>query len=194
MIRININLYPSNGYVFKLPDGTTLRSSKGWNDLITRVKVYRKINNLPRGNPEVEVHDQACQNNSSLCSEQNPTVPVPRVMGGARSLKGKALQWLAETRRRKKELRFVTPEEAKQRAAICAKCPANQEISGGCSSCKRALSESREDILSRRFLDSRLSGCDKIGWDTAVATHLDDPRVNDSNLPANCWHKITPVA
>jgi len=190
MIRINVNLYPSNGFVFKLPDGTLLRSSKGWNDLITRVKVYRKVNNLERGDPEKEIHEQACQNNPSLCSEQNPPPPVPIAGGNHRSLKGKMLQWLAETRRRKKELRFVSPEEAKQRAHICAKCQFNVEASGGCSSCRRALSELRDDILPRRVLDSRLNSCDRLGFDTSVAAHLDEPRVNNPDLPSFCWMKI----
>jgi len=190
MIRINVNLYPSNGFVYKNPDGTLLRSSKGWNDLITRVKVYRKVNNLERGDPEKEIHQQACENNPSLCSEQNPTPPVPIVGGGRKSLKGKALAWQMETRRHKKQLAFVTPEEAKRRADICAKCPHNVDVSGGCGTCRRAFSEAREDILSRRVIDSRLNACDRLGLDTAVAVHLDEPRVNDPDLPAVCWKKI----
>lgn len=189
MKRINVNLYPANGFVFTLPDGTRLRSSKGWSDLIVRIKVYRKVNHLPKGDPLAEVNEQACQGNPSLCSEQDPPRPVPIVGGGRKSLKGKALAWQMETRRHKKQLVFVSPEEAKQRADICAKCPFNVDVSGGCGSCRRALSEAREDILSRRVIDHRLNACDKLGIDTVIATHLDEPRVNNPELPAHCWKK-----
>lgn len=189
MRRININLYPHNGYFFKNPDGTLLRSSKGWNDLIVRIKVYRKVNNLPKGDPLAEVNEQACQNNPSLCSEQDPPPPVPIVGGNRRSLKGKALGWQMETRRHKKQLVFVSPEEAKKRADICAKCIANVDVTGGCGTCRRAFAEAREDILSRRVIDSRLNACDKLGVDTAIASHLDEPRVNNPDLPAHCWKK-----
>lgn len=185
MIRINVNLYPKDGYLFKEKDGALIRSAKGWNDIIVRVKDYRRRNNLPAGDAETEVHAQACANNPTFCAETNYT-PVPT---SGRSLKGFVLRWLAELRKNKDKIKYVSADEAKERAAICATCPFNRAIPEGCSPCKQAIRESRKELLSKRVVNHSLNACDKLGTDLPTAVHLDEQRIEGDDLPAHCWRK-----
>jgi hypothetical protein len=181
--RINVNMFPKSGYKFKAADGVLFTGSS-WRDVIARVTDYRKRNNLPMGNVENEVHEYACLNNPEYCSEETlAQKEATRVV----SLKGRVLSWLARTV--KGPLKFVSQEEAKSRADICAGCPRNTAFSDGCSSCRAAVREYRKQILGGRQVDARVNGCAILGEDLPVSSHLDETRVNDSELPANCWRK-----
>lgn len=189
MMRVNTNLYPRDGYVFKDKDGSMHRSTKGWTDLIVRVKDYRRRNNLPPGEVENEVHAQGCQNNPSLCYDTSHAL-TPVKNPPQRTLKSSVLQWLADVRRRKPELRFVPADVAASRASVCASCPVNKPLpSGGCSSCKMAIEEIRADLLRGKRIDTRLHTCERLGVDNAVLAHLDHPTTEDPNLPDHCWFK-----
>lgn len=188
MNRINVNLYPKDGHFFKDRDGS-LHRGKDWPEVIVRVREYRKRNKMPAGDPEQEIHDQACTRNAHLCHDENPEVIKMEVR--RTSMKGRVLKWLAGIRKSKsvRELQFVPEEEAKQRADICAACPVHTAYPAGCGSCKLAVRESRKEILGRRNADERLNGCNVLGEDLGSSVHLDQVRVNDSELPAECWRK-----
>jgi hypothetical protein len=186
MLRINVNLYPKDGYFFKDQDHTTLRGAN-WSEVVRKVVEYRKRAGLPPGKPAEEVMAQACQRNPSYCHETNRVVPPPRV-----TAKALALQWLfGISKTPKAELEFVTPDEAKSRAGICATCPKNSSLGvSACSSCKQAFSEYRKNILGdSRIRDGRLGGCAVLGADLTTATHLDEVRIDNGDLPQNCWRK-----
>lgn len=189
MWRIKTNLFPKDGYVFKNPDGALIRSSKGWKDLIVRVKDYRRINNIPLGDVENEVHDYVCKNHMSDCYDSSQVVThVPEPP--QRTLKSSVLQWLADVRRRKPELQFVPAELAAARANVCASCQFNKPLpSGGCSSCKAAIGEIRAQVLANKKVDQRLHTCERLGVDNAVLSHLEHPTMENPNLPDHCWFK-----
>lgn len=184
--RINLNLYPKNGgHVFKESDGTTHRADT-WPGVIARVKLYRKRNNLPEGDPESEIYAQACQSNPSICSKE--TAETKRKQKEV-SLKGRLLSWLSR-KKQQKQLSFVDKDVMDRRSKTCASCPQNQALTEGCSSCRAAVAAMREELLGDRKINARLNGCVILGHDCAVAVHLDEVRVDEPDLPAHCWRKI----
>lgn len=189
MMRINVNLYPKDGYVFVEKDGTTIRSTKGWNDLIQRVALYRRLNRIPPGLPEAEVHEQACRANPSYCSQANPPPPTPT---SKHSLKAAVLKWLSNGRLMKDKVALVTPEEAARRSSICATCPFNIALKEGCAPCRAFVVEARREILPKRAIDTRVNACEKLAVDAATAAHLDTPAVDQNDLPDHCWMKRKP--
>lgn len=188
MKRINVNLYPKDGYFF-IDRDQSIHRGKDWSEVIARVKAYRKRNKIEPGDPDQEVHDQACQRNSNLCHDENPEQIKTELR--KTSMKGRVLKWLSELRklRSKRELQYVPEQEAKERAQICASCPNNTPYPAGCGSCKAAVKASREEILGPRVVDGRLNGCNVLGEDTATSAHVEQVRVNNAELPANCWRK-----
>lgn len=188
MKRVNVNLYPKGGYFFRDKDNAIIRSDKGWRDLMARVADYRRRNKYPPGDPEQEIHEQACLNNPSYCSEQTVVVPSP---GPKSSMRERILRWIVELRRRVQELRFVSDTDAQIRAEICLKCPRRQSLPTGCKSCRAAVKEARPAIIGKRKPDPRLEGfgCDAVGVDLATAVYLDGQSVEDETLPSFCWMK-----
>jgi hypothetical protein len=188
MKRIKVNLYPSSGYAFKDKDGSWHRG-KDWADVIARVTGYRKRNNMPLGDVEQDVHDYACLHNASLCHDETPQ-QVKTALKGT-SMKGRVLKWLSSLRKKRedREIQMVPEAEAVARAEICLQCPAHQAYPAGCGSCKAAVRSSREEILKPRRADARLNGCNILGEDLGTSTHIEQVRVNNSDLPANCWRK-----
>jgi hypothetical protein len=187
MKRINLNLFPKDGYIFVDKDGTRLVAAN-WRGVIARVADYRKRNNLPVGNPEQEVHEQACERNPAYCSE---ITEQQKEMTRVASLKGRVLAWLSGVLagREKQPITFLPESTVKARAEICATCPKNAAIADSCSSCRAALKAYRKNILGSRPINGRLNGCVILGEDTAVSTAVDQILSDDADLPAHCWRK-----
>jgi hypothetical protein len=188
MLKLKPNLYPSGGYVFRDSDGVKF-TGNNWNAVIRALKEYRTRNKKPPGDPVREITEQACSNQPSLCfDDQGRAAPPIQV-----SLKAKALKWLYEFHKRleSEKLAFVTTEEAASRAAICRGCPSNVSMGvSGCSSCKQSFTEFRKNILGgARVQHSGVKGCGVLGVDLITAVHLDEIRVDNPNLPVNCWRK-----
>ncbi len=185
--RINVNLYPKDGYFFKEQDKTIIRAGN-WKDVIKKVVAYRERARLPLGEPEREVIAQACSRNPSHCFDKVVVTARPPV-----TLKSKVLQWLNAMLKVKAELTYVTPQEAAVRAQVCAGCPMNQSLGvSSCNSCKQAFGEFRKQLLGgSRVRDARLGGCAILNSDLMTATHLDEIRVDNKALPAHCWRKVS---
>lgn len=184
MKRVNVNLYPKDGYFFKEKDGSVHRSTRGWGDLIGRVAAYRRRNNLPPGDPAVEVHTQACENNPGYCYEDASPIPTP-----PRTVKTAVLQWVMNLRANKSKVSFVAEPAPTNRASICASCPFNVALKEGCAPCARVISEARKEILGGRRVDGRLHACEKFGSDAATMVHIDTTTVERPDLPDHCWLK-----
>jgi hypothetical protein len=188
MQKINVNLFPKGGYIFKDRDGTTHVSVRSWRDVINRVDSYRRLNNLPIGDPEKEVLEQACQRNPGHCYEDTA---APVKSSTARStIKSAVLAWLAGIRRAKDTLTYVSPETAAKRTETCANCPFNITLKQGCAPCQTFIAEMRKSILRNRNADSRLNACEKFSRDTGVMVHLDSISEKRDDLPDHCWLKI----
>jgi len=188
--RINENLYPKNGgYLFIESDGSR-HIDNSWGNVIRRVTAYRKRAKLPPGHPEKEVQPQACDRNPNICYESEGK--MPSTIKKISSMKSRVLQWCANLARRNQngELKFVSLNETHDRVNICAACPKNTAYPDGCSSCKKAIREYRKTLVPGRPMDTvRLHGCAILGEDVGIATHLDEHRVNNPELPGHCWRK-----
>lgn len=183
MKTINPNIYPNGGYYFKDSDGARIFGDS-WKAVISRVTAYRQRRNASVGDVVAEVMAQACQRNPDLCVDSvHPSMYTKR-----QPLKSRVLTWLNRLKG-EKDRRFVEDEVMKQRAAICSKCAQNQELPGGCASCKQAMKSLREEVLGRRFTDGRLHACAILGEDLPTSVQLDSQTVEDGELPAHCWRK-----
>lgn len=188
MRRINVNLHPKSGHKFREADGTLI-IGPSWTAVINRVIQYRKVNNKPPGNPTQEVHEQACQQNPNLCVQVSPETNRKRQEV---SLKGKVLQWFARVKSVARE--FVSLDAATQRSSICVGCPNCVALPDGCASCRAALRELRKEVLGEgRPVDERVihHGCLVLGFEPGTAVHLNEPTIENAELPAHCWRKRT---
>lgn len=191
MKRINDGLYPKNGGYLFIESDQSRHVGTSWGNVLLRVVAYRKRAGLPAGNPEVEIQEQACARNPGICYESDRgSMATP--MKKTASVKSKVLKWCSILTGRKQngDLRYVSLQETHDRVNICAACPKNMAYTDGCSSCKKAIKEFRNNLASGRPLDSvRLHACSVLGEDAGIATHLDEPRVNNPELPNHCWRK-----
>lgn len=188
-MRVKVNMYPKDGYKFKCEDGTLIVGNT-WSGVIARVRLYRKRNNLPPGDPENEVHAQACERNPSLCIQDDGGV-TKRATQEA-SLKGRVMKWFADIRARKPG--FVDEHLAKARGVVCKQCPLNVGLPEGCQNCRHVLTEMRRSVLGGgKTGEAALThrGCTVLGCEPATAVWLDEPTVDNAELPAHCWRKRT---
>jgi len=184
---INPNLYPRDGFFYKESDGTKI-VGQNWHGVIIRVRNYRRRAGLSPGNPEQDVIDQACARNPVLCRNDNG---VRLEQTKKASLKSRTLKWFLDLRARiqNSPLDFSDEGTVRARADICARCPLNQEIGSGCSTCKEALAENRKEILGRKTRDGRLHSCMVLGEDNQVSVWIEQQTVENGELPGHCWRK-----
>jgi len=187
MKSLNPNIFPKGGYFFRDSDGAKIFADS-WPGVIRRVEAYRKRAGYPPGNPTDEVIAQVCARDGTVCVE---TTEAYASQLRKTSLKGRVLQYLNRLRQNKTKEppAFVDESEARRRAAVCAKCPKNTALPGGCASCKAAVTEMRKDLLGPKFIDGRLEACIILGEDLPVSSHLDQQTVIPEELPGDCWRK-----
>ena len=193
MKKLNLNIPPRNGYVFRESNGVVI-IGKSWNALIARVQAYRRRNKLPTGNAEKEVRSQACEANPEICSGETSEQRQVTIEQQPASIKSRVLMWFNQMRQRRSAegaIHFVGQVERDRRVNICAACPKQTAYPTGCSSCKKVVDEFRADLTERRHIDSRLVGCSVLGIDTGAAVWIDDPTIENGDLPENCWRKRT---
>jgi len=189
--RINVNLYPREGYFFKESDGSIHRADS-WAHVMARVVVYRKRAGLPPGDVESEVAQQACSRNPAHCAEINDATVHQTLVA---SLKTRILKYMSFLRGLGPRIPWVNAAEASRRAGVCATCPHNTALPEGCGSCRAALSAMRDEVLGRgRAKDGRLHGCAILGEDLPTSVHVDHDVVENDQLPDACWRKRRPPA
>lgn len=190
MMRIRVNMFPAGGYRFKESDGTLIVGDS-WRGVTARVIAYRKRAGLPKGDPAKDVNDQHCQTNPGGCFRADDGTNAAAIK--VASLKSRVLQWFSRLRESAKYEPLLIGDQtnATNRANICAGCPQAQSLPEGCSSCKAAVRELRNEVIGGRPTDGRLvhRGCNAIGADLATQVWLDQITVNDNALPAHCWRK-----
>lgn len=188
MKQINPNVYPHDGHFFKDGDGTTHRGDS-WPGVIARVVAYRKRQGRPFDKVEAEVTFQACERNPVLCVEDDGVTHAAQKKA---SLKTRLLQWLMTKRRQREasELRFVPRELHEARTDVCIRCPLDKSMpGGGCGSCKAAVKELKDAVVGNRKTDSRINACPMLAEYLPVSTWLDEPAVDNPELPQECWRK-----
>jgi hypothetical protein len=181
-------MFPKDGYWFRESDGTIIKGSS-WKLVTKKVVEYRERAKMSPGNPAVEVAEQACARQPTICHNVVKYEPAKRPL----SLKSRVLKWLSEFKLRVakgEKLEYVADAEAKARADACAQCSANVPLGpSSCSACKQAVTEMRKSIIGPRRADGRLNGCNFLGIDLPTAVHLDEIRLDNNELPAHCWRK-----
>jgi hypothetical protein len=190
MKRINLNLYPKDGYFFVDSDGTRIRANS-WPKVMTRVAAYRKRAGRDVGNVENEVSAQACARNPAYCSDINDANEKQLQIT---SLKGRVLRYLSFIRGLLPGNRvpWSNPTDAQNRANVCASCPNNTALPEGCASCRAAVRAMHKEILGGRKIDARLNGCAVLGESLPVSVWVDHDVVDKPELPAHCWRKRRP--
>jgi len=186
MKKINPNLYPHDGYYFVDSDGARIFGDT-WNGVVVRVKKYRERAGLPPGNPMEEVMAAACARNPGYCHEAN-SVSAEQLTKA--TLKSRILKWLSDFRKIPNK-QFVGWDLVHARADVCARCPKNTALPGGCASCRAAVKEARTAIIGDRPIDARLNACVVLGEDPVVTGYFEMQTVENSELPAECWRKRT---
>ena len=183
-MTLNGNVYPKSGFLFV--DADKVRHvGDSWPGVIARVRAYRKRRGLPEGDVAAEVVAQACAREPVICQHEGEHLAAVRKA----SLKSKIINWLNFVRGHQ-DKRFVEQSLARQRADICAKCPKNVPLPGGCASCTNTLNALRKEILGARFIDGRLNACEAMEEDLPTVVHIDMVAV-DHELPGHCWRKRT---
>lgn len=186
-LNINVNIFPKSGYVFKDANGVT-HIGDSWKTVIRKVAAYRRRQGLPIGDVAGEVKAQACAREPAICREETDE---QQLAYRKVSIKGMVLAFLARCReaRDKGQLHYVAPHDAANRANVCAGCPLNTPMPGGCGSCRAARAGAQKYVLQGRAADQRLNGCLVLGEDMGVAAWLDRVNVDVAALPGHCWRK-----
>lgn len=190
MRTFNPNLYPDGGYVFTDRDGTRIRG-ESWKDLESRVRGYRAVNGFEAGDPWAEIQNQICANQGGLCREEGPPPAPPTAAAHSMTFNQRVIQWVAEIVQKKRvnALPRVDDRTAAARARICAKCPKQKGLNRVCQSCILSISQAEKAVLGGKSLHRNLSPCSVLGQDCAIAVHVEQPRSNNPELPANCWRR-----
>lgn len=190
MIRIKGNILPSDGHYFVESDGAEIKA-RSWFGVVRKLRKYRQQNGRPEGNPSEEVSVQACRRHPDLCYDSDESMPMPKPL----SLKGRVFNWLAGLKRYKDGggvVGLVNTSIAQTRQNICLRCPQLSQVGSGCSSCKGALKGLRDAVIGNRSPRSaRVGACAVLGTDLTVATNLDEPALDEPQLPVHCWRRRT---
>lgn len=192
MKKVNVSIAPKTGYFFLEKDGTPVHGTGSWRSVIARVTSYRKRNGLPMGDPRAEVNAQACEREPNNCHDTQD--PVTTAALRVASLKGRVLGWLSSIRAQGESVLWGDGENAAARTAVCLGCPAHTAITGGCGSCKKALTEVRKSLMGPRNIDPRAAACVILGEDVAVNVWIDQKTSDNPELPPCCWRRSHPSA
>lgn len=187
MSTLNNNIHPKTGHIFKDADGVR-HVADSWGGVVARLKEYRRRRGLPEGDAAAEVIAQACVREPILCQHGSNEAHAMAIK--KTTLKSRIISWLVAVRTNT-EKRTVEESLARQRADICARCPKQEHLPGGCASCSNAVMALRKEILGNRFIDGRLHECSVLGEDNPVSVHIDMIALDNPDLPGHCWRRRT---
>lgn len=192
-LEINPHMHPPGGYVFPDGDGH-LHQANSWKSLLFKVADYRGRNSRPPGNPWDEIVLYHCADRPSYCREvgrrQGPASAQARP--SHQLVKDKIVQWFVNIikLKRDKKLPRVDDVSAAARAEICRRCSQQTGISEVCASCTNGIKTGRKAILEgQNSRHQNLRFCAALGEDTTISVHIEQAKVANPALPANCWRK-----
>jgi hypothetical protein len=181
----NPGLHPPMGYVFV--DKATGQEFTGsdWDDVARQVENYRRANGLPVGRPLEECHRRFCRDFPRFCGDTAKRVSVSHTSLGAR-----VVSWVA---------RFlsgnlpkpVDKHTARNRAAICTKCPSQSDWKAHCGCNVNALNSMKKQWLKMSGQKpvaetENLAACADLGEECSLSTWAQQPP-RDVGQPRNCW-------
>lgn len=165
--------------------------------LLGKISMHRKNNNLPHVNPPFEtigneIEDWICHqlipdDQVRMCSEGNrfrPAVGWTELLGWMKA----NTHWIAGGGDKESH------EEAERRATICASCPYNVPVQG-CAICHETIRTYREKIIQAKPTgkDGELRACGVCGCDLRSIVHLPLTALQSvhHDFPDWCWQKKT---
>jgi hypothetical protein len=207
------NLRPNKGWAALQPETGVVLKGHSWPHLQNVIQTYRKANDLEtEPNFERQVHGQVCEalpadEQCLRCRFEGDGGATPRHLRPWRTRTGALKAWaIAAAKTIEAKLTGSNPvtvpaEEARQRAAVCLKCPENLPVANcfGCGELGRLYTGLVEGIRPTD-LDSRLETCDICGCSNRVQTHfsselLDSVRgaqgIPEQSYPEWCWKRKT---
>lgn len=190
---------PPDGFrYFQAETRTTVRAPD-YDSLFREVALHRKVNNIPLGALwEAQVEDQLCQQlPSGFCKEEDPLqdrrniftrVGWDDVLRGTQSL----ISFISHG------LKYVDQALADSRAAICARCYYNVQITGLCGGCTALQNLVATTTRGRRTAsDPFLKSCAVCKCANGVQVHVPaedlargTPVALLEKFPGFCWKKI----
>jgi hypothetical protein len=191
------NTVPPDGFRYTQAETRTTIRAPDYGNLFASVREHRLANHLPLTTYwEAEVEDQLCQQlPPGFCKHQDPgrdrnvfsRVTWEQVISGTQTL----ASWLSSG------LQHVDQASADRRAAICAGCYFNVQISGACGACGHLQNLAARLTSGRKTSsDFWLKACSvcrcalqaKV-WVPieSVASGMSDEMLN--NYPDFCWQK-----
>jgi hypothetical protein len=186
------HIIPPGGFHFM--EGEHRIESHSYQALADAVLQYRINNKLPVGNPLREVFDYVCNNHPHFCT--SPTLPN---QGSKQTLASRVATWMAQLYQSSRsiliEFAFVEQGEADRRAAICAKCPLNEDWRQGCGSCRESTKQIGFTFRAGRKSkdEGGLMACSVTGQENATAVWLKAPPSlspeTHNQLPEHCWRR-----
>lgn len=181
---------PTGGYHFREPDGTILRGADV-DEVSRQIVRHRKERGLPIGNPEEEIHAQACARNPADCSGASSL----QTAFSPPSIVARVQEWAAAL-----QPQLVSNSIAQKRAENgCIGCPNNAAYGccgdrqiGGAVAHKLSTLRAGRDVA--RY-GTELFACSLFGIDTRTAVWMSGNSLaslrksfNDgSKPPPRCW-------
>lgn len=188
-MKLNPNIPPPNGYVFRESDGTVFRAPS-LKALARKLLVYRTHNGGKVDDLEREVEEQLCRDVPDYChGEGSPRAAVKAARSRKISLKSQIVGYLGSLSRVENPEKVGQAETA-ERIRVCLRCPRRHIIQESCGGCKKSIEVLRKKCLGGGApIAPNLGACDVLGVDLAVAVHLREPPVSHEQLPVQCWRK-----
>lgn len=151
---------------------------------------YRIANGLPLGDPAQDVMTHHRKTNPANLPHITPTISPPK------NFRERVTQWLANrfNDTRSGALVYVDEDLAKERAAICAGCPQNQNWKIGCPPCVDNAERQILMITKGHVMEHNLQACAIAGHPNEAAVLLDEKHLKHrtnykEELPEFCWMK-----
>lgn len=187
----NPHLHPPGGYVYQERDGTVVTGTN-WDNLIAKVQAVRVMRKWEIGDVWADICLQVCAKHPHICKREHGGARStdPNLNGTAVSVTDWLLHWQGRAAKGE-EIKFVSPEEAKRRAAICLKCPLHFKWPS-CPHCNKPLSAARWRILKgQAHANANLGACYACRFDCYVAVSLEDSETafNPEGIPPECWRR-----
>lgn len=188
-MKLNPNIPPPNGFVFKESDGTVFRAAS-LKALARKLLVYRTQNGGNTNDLEHEVEEQICKSVPDHChGDGSPRAVLRSLRNRQISLKSRLIGYLGTMSKVEKPAK-ATQTGTAERIRVCLKCPKRHTMQENCGGCRKSIEALRKKCLGGDVpIAPNLGACDVLGSDLAVAVHLNEPRVSNEQLPANCWRK-----
>lgn len=191
--RPKSSVVPPGGFHFvdKTETGEYRVEGSSYEEVANNLLKLRLANGVNPGNPLEEVYHYVCSSWPHFCqSQQQPAA----VRSSGPGLSARAQAWIAAAAQQSTRS-SPSESEIQRRAAICAGCPQNRDVSGGCGSCIANIRRLAFILTKGRNDLNHLGACDILSqWNPVAVGRSSFPPSSEeqiSRLPNYCWRRTT---